>query len=77
MRLEEYFKKYGVMKSIFAKKIGVSPTAIQNMLKGQIPRLDRALKIEEITDGAVSATLKDWVEDKRVNRKKNKNKNEK
>lgn len=74
MRLNEYFEKYGIMKSVFAKKIGISPTAIQHLLNGQIPRLDRALKIEEVTEGYVRANLEDWTPKQRPKRKGTKNK---
>lgn len=74
MRLSEYFQKYGIMKSVFAKKIGISPTAIQHLLNGQIPRLDRALKIEEVTEGCVKANLEDWPPKQRPQRKHTKKK---
>lgn len=74
MRLSEYFEKFYVNQSVFAKKVGISRTALNNYAKGTIPRLDRAYKIQELTNGLVTISLDDWVVDKKVSGKKTKKK---
>lgn len=74
MHLSEYFEKFYVNQSVFAKKLGISRTALNNYAKGTIPRLDRAYKIQELTNGLVTISLDDWIINKNVNTKKSKKK---
>jgi len=76
MNLDEYFEKYMVNESAFAKKLGVSRTALRNYRNGNLPRLDRAYLIQELTNGLVTATMEDWPTKQKA-QTKNKKKNHK
>jgi predicted transcriptional regulator len=54
MKLDEWRTKQGWSKQQLAKAIGVSNPCIQVYNEGGMPRLDVAIKIVEITGGAVS-----------------------
>ena len=44
-RLEEILTERGLKKSYVAKKVGISNSAMSNILKGGMPHLDTALRI--------------------------------
>ena len=54
MKLKEYFKRYSINKAGFAKSLGVSRSYIYWLMKGGIPSVEAARKIEEATEGKVS-----------------------
>lgn len=54
MKLEEYFDKYCINITAFARKIGKSKTYIYQLLKGKIPKVNDAKLIEEATEGKVT-----------------------
>lgn len=52
--LAKYLEEEGIMKSVFARKIGVSvPTLLMILKSTRTPRLETAYKIEEVTHGCV------------------------
>jgi plasmid maintenance system antidote protein VapI len=54
MLLKEYLEKYGISKTAFAKRIGKSRELVHMIVnKDHIPKVDVAVKIEEITEGKV------------------------
>jgi len=54
MKLEEYFKKYCINITAFARKIRKSKTYLYRLLKGAIPKASDAKVIEEATAGIVT-----------------------
>lgn len=54
MKLEEYFEKYCINITAFARKVGKSKTYIYQLLKGKIPKVSDAIIIEEATEGKVT-----------------------
>ena len=54
MKLKDYFKKYSINKAGFAKNLGVSRSYIYWLIKGGIPSIEAAKKIEEATEGKVT-----------------------
>lgn len=62
MKLREYLEWKGLRQRAFARELGVSDAYISRLIAGQRkPRAKMALKIEAITDGAV--TLRDLFGD--------------
>lgn len=54
MKLEEYFERYCINITAFARKIGKSKTYLYRLMQGSIPKASDALLIEEATDGKVA-----------------------
>lgn len=54
MKLEIYFKNYSVNKADFCRKIGITYSALQYILKGTVPSLKTALAIEKETECKVT-----------------------
>lgn len=59
--LGSYLRKNKIKKSDFAKRIGVTPGRVSQLLNGKDgkPKLELAKKIQDETDGAV--TFQDWL----------------
>lgn len=56
MKLEQYLTEQGIKPSAFAAEIGVAPSTITRLVKGErSPRLDLIMLIREKTGGAVTA----------------------
>lgn len=56
MRLDTYLSQQGVRPSTFAAEVGVAPSTITRLLKGErTPGLDLIAKIIRSTNGAVTA----------------------
>lgn len=53
MRLEVYFETYGIKKVWFAKKAKISPQTLSRILRGEIPTMQTAEKIEKASGGVV------------------------
>lgn len=53
MKLDDYFKKFSINKAGFAKSLGMSRSYIYWLIKGGIPSVEAARKIEEATEGKV------------------------
>lgn len=53
MRLEEYLKEQCIVKKKFAEKLEVTAQTLDNIISGSSPRLELALKIEQMTGGKV------------------------
>ncbi|RLA65454.1 MAG: hypothetical protein DRQ88_09240 [Epsilonproteobacteria bacterium] len=55
-KLIKYLKREGLSRFSFAVKVGVTPSAIHNIVTGKsTPSLMLAFRIEEETDGEISA----------------------
>ena len=54
MKLQEYFDRYCVNITAFARKIGKSKPFIYRLLKGGVPKASDAKLIEEATEGKVT-----------------------
>jgi DNA-binding XRE family transcriptional regulator len=53
--LLNYMKQWGLTDRTMAKRVGVSYSSIYNWRTGRsYPTVDKAIKLERITDGAVS-----------------------
>lgn len=64
MKLQEYLETYDIPLTEIARACGVAQSTMHAMLsKGAIPKVDLALKVEEVTNGIV--TVRDFVEDSR------------
>lgn len=60
MKLIQWLKNNGITQTEFAKKVGVDVSYITHLTKGRrVPSLTTALKIQELTEGAVPVTS--WV----------------
>lgn len=56
MKLETYLTENNIRPSVFAAEIGVAPSTITRLIKGErSPRLDLIMLIKEKTGGAVTA----------------------
>lgn len=56
MKLADYLAQEGLSPSRLAERLGVPPSTITRILKGdRIPRLDTIAKITEATEGRVGA----------------------
>lgn len=55
MKLKDYFTKYNVKISGFAKSLGTTRQTIYRILNGMIPKPSLAKKIEEVTEERVTA----------------------
>lgn len=56
MRLDAWLRQHRRKRSEFAREIGVSPQLITGYCKGEFwPSRDKAEKIAEVTQGAVTA----------------------
>jgi len=53
MKLDDYFKKFSIKKAGFAKSLGMSRSYIYWLIRGGIPSVGAARKIEEATEGKV------------------------
>ena len=61
MKLDTYLSENKIRPTAFAVNIGVSPSTITRVLKGErSPGFDLVMKIKAATDGAVAAD--DWYE---------------
>lgn len=59
-KLKKYIIENCITQHKFAKKIGISPNALINILKGSnFPRIPTAYEIEKVTKGEV--TVYDWT----------------
>jgi len=55
MKLSEYLETYGLKHVTFAKKVGITPANLSNIVNGKsMPCLETALKIEIATDRIVT-----------------------
>lgn len=55
MKLGEYFKKMCINQNSFAKKVGVTPVTIMNIILGKNDiHLATAIRIEDVTEGKVT-----------------------
>jgi plasmid maintenance system antidote protein VapI len=55
MKLGQYFKEYCINQNNFAKKVGICPVTICNILSGKGGiHLATAIRIEDVTEGKVS-----------------------
>lgn len=54
MKLSEYFEEYQVSVAKFAKKVGVAPMTIHNLLEGRDVKLSIGVKIQRATKGKVT-----------------------
>lgn len=54
-KLEEYLDSKGIKHLFFAEQLGISTKTLYSIMKGNDTKLSIALKIEEITKGAVKA----------------------
>ena len=56
MILKEYREKYGIPRTVIARKVGVCPATIYHIENNTYPdmRLSVALLIEEVTEGNVT-----------------------
>lgn len=52
-KLNDYLRGEGIMLTVFSKKIGVSPSALYQILKGSDMMLSTAVAIEKATRGSV------------------------
>lgn len=53
--LLNYMKQWGLTDRTMAKRVGVSYSSIYNWRTGRsYPTVDKAIKLERLTDGAVS-----------------------
>lgn len=69
MRLSEYLATTGTSREKFAELIGVSRQSVQNLVFGRFqPRLELALLIERVTNGAVAAESWGEVKKKRLSK---------
>lgn len=57
--LDRYLKARRLSGAELARKIGVDPAQISRWRRGAVPGLIHALRIQEVTRGAVKA--KDWM----------------
>ena len=57
--LDKYLKRRGVAAAELAQAIGVDPAQISRWRRGAVPGLIHALRLQEVTRGAVKA--KDWM----------------
>jgi predicted transcriptional regulator len=55
MNLEEYFNKYMIIRTSFAEKAGISYASIYKILRGGKVNHFIAKRIEEMTNGLVTA----------------------
>lgn len=56
MKLEQYLSRENIKASAFAAEIGVAPSTITRLIKGErSPRLDLIMLIKEKTGGQVTA----------------------
>lgn len=63
MKLETYLSEIDLKATAFAEKIGVSPSTITRILRGErSPGFDLVMRIQAATKGKVSA--KDWYADR-------------
>lgn len=53
MKLYDYLQEEGIQHSHFAKRVGISLPTLAMLFKGYDCRLSVAIKIEELTRGAV------------------------
>jgi len=62
MRLKNYLHENQIKPSVFAEKLGVAPSTITRILKGErTPRIGLVAKITEATNNSVS--LNDFLPD--------------
>lgn len=54
MTLKEYFEKNRIDPVVFAVQVGIGVTSVYRYLRGGIPHLKTAVKIEKHTNGAVT-----------------------
>ena len=55
MELQEYLEKNFIVKSKFAKAVGINPTTLHHILSGKfLPSGKTAQKIVELTNGEVT-----------------------
>ncbi len=60
MKLFDYFERFGVRKSFFARELGVQDQALRKYILGlQRPPLEILYKIQEMTDNRVQ--IHDWL----------------
>lgn len=55
MKLRQYFEENSINITQFCKKNGLNVTTLYSILKGRDLYLSLALKIEDLTEGAVTA----------------------
>lgn len=53
MKLVDYLRRKDIEHQAFAKKVGVSKTAVSRWIRGATPHLKDALRIVEVTRGRV------------------------
>lgn len=59
MKLKEYRKTHGVKQAEIARTLGITQSRVSELENGGTPSLDLALRIEELTGGAVRPG--DWI----------------
>jgi len=63
MKLETYLSERDIKPSAFAAEIGVAPSTITRILRGErSPGFDLVMRIQRATGGSVRA--EDWYEEK-------------
>jgi len=63
MKLETYLSERDIKPSAFAVEIGVAPSTITRILRGErSPGFDLVMRIQRATEGSVRA--EDWYEEK-------------
>ena len=53
MKLEDWLKRTGTRKSDLARRLAISPGRVTQLLSGERPSLELALKIRRVTDNLV------------------------
>jgi DNA-binding XRE family transcriptional regulator len=60
MKLKKYLALNGMKKNFFAKKVGITPVTLNNILNEEyLPNLKTAIAIEDYTKKEVS--IRDWL----------------
>lgn len=55
MRLEKWFaSQEGITQLAFARSVGVTQGRVAQLLQGEMPSLSLAMRIREVTEGAVT-----------------------
>jgi DNA-binding transcriptional regulator YdaS (Cro superfamily) len=54
VELTKYIEEHGVSIAKFARKVGVTPTTIHNLLEGRDVKLSIGVKIQRVTKGKVT-----------------------
>lgn len=68
MRFSVWFAaQEGLTQEAFAKEVGVTQGRIAQLLRGDVPSMTLAARIQKVTDGAV--TPNDWLPGPRVRAK--------